>query len=212
MSRLSEPAPRDGKRMDPTRARGGDAFAGLIGKLSSKKLWGHSARGLVWNPIFALLPWFYLNRFAASTGLPSAFWLSAFVLGFPHAGYTAAELRHYTRPNDGIADGQTWSQLAFFLAYGLVGGALAVWYVASGAGTIGARFGWSPHVLMPALALAGSVGAVMGLQDVLVVDLAVRPIKVAQAALASLLQPRLMKLTIPWAATQCLMAEALHAL
>jgi hypothetical protein len=167
-------------------------------------------RGLVWNPVFALLPAFYLKRLAAAGSRPAAAgWLVAFLVGFPHAGYTALEIRHYI-VLDGVADGRTRAQLGFFGSYMVFGGALAVWYVERGASVLGTRLRLDPRALMAPLSLAGSAGAVMGLQDVLVMDIALRPRSVLRAAAGSVLRWRWLRLTLPWAAAQWLLARALH--
>lgn len=187
----------------------------MAGKLHPGILWGHSSRGLIWNPVFALLPWFYLERFTrASSSFAVAFWALAFVLGFPHAGYTALEIRHYLLPHDGVADRRTRSQLAFFSAYLVLGAALGVWYVERGAAavSISTGSGLDDHLLMALLAWTGSVGAVMGLQDVLVMDLVLRPHRVLRAAVNSHLCRRWLWITLPWALVQFLLAEALRTL
>lgn len=190
----------------------GYPVASLVDRLHPGTLWGHSTRGLVWNPVFALAPLFYLNRFlGASSGLAEAFWLAAFLLGFPHAAYTALEIRHYTMSRDGTADERTRAQLLFFSMYGLLGSVLAVWYIERGASALAERSGFDHHLLMCCLALAGSVGAVMGLQDVLVIDILLRPLKVARAGIATLFSRRWSRLTLPWALAQWSLAEALHA-
>jgi hypothetical protein len=165
-------------------------------------LWGHGTRGLVWNPIFALLPAWYLERLADTSGLVGLCWCAAFLLGYPHAGYTAFELRHYVLRRDGVADARTWSQACFFGAYGLLGSGLAGWYVARGAGVIGGKLSVAAPMLMPVLALAGGIGTAMGLQDVLVMDLLMRPERVLRAATRALTKGPWLWITLGWAAVQ----------
>lgn len=191
-----------------TRAR--DGLVELNERLLPGKLWGHGARGLVWNPIFALLPALYLVRFEATSGLVSYFWLLAFVLGFPHAGYTALEIRHFFY-FDGVADSRTWRQAVFFAAYGLLGGGLAVWYVVRGSSLISQRFGLESYPLMLLLSVGGSVGAVIGLQDVLVMDLLLRPGRVLRAGIRALSHRRWMPLTITLLLSQFLLALAVRS-
>ena len=199
--------------MDGSESRAGSLIGDVVQRFSPGVLWGHSIRGFIWNPIFALLPLFYLSRFTVASSSPAAtFWLSAFILGFPHAGYTALEIRHYISRDDGVADGRTRLQLGFFSLYFLFGGVLAVWYVQRGAAVISERLGVSPYAVMFPLALAGSVGAVMGLQNVLVMDIALRPVAVLQAAARSLLCWRWLRITLPWTVLQLVPALALHAL
>ena len=175
-------------------------------------LWGHAVRGLVSNPVFALLPLLYLELFDRFRSPLGALWLAAFVLGYPHAGYTALEIRHYFLRYDGVADARTLPQLLFFSAYGVVGGALAVWYVERGAAVLAGRSGLPVHLVMALLALGGAVGTVMGLRDVLVMDLALRPGRVIRAAAGALLRWRWLRFTMPWAAVQLALAEGLRAL
>ncbi len=186
-------------------------ITGLANRLYPGTLWGHGTRGLVWNPVFALLPVLYLERFASSDGAPAIFWLLAFFLGFPHAGYTALEIRHYFQRDDGVADSQTWSQACFFGAYAVFGGALAAWYVARGGGVLGERLSINPYILMPVLALAGAVGTVMGLQDVLVMDLLVRPSRVLRASVRALTSWACLRITLAWALLQLALASILRA-
>lgn len=176
-----------------SRARNG--LIDLNERLLPGSLWGHGTRGLVWNPIFALLPAFYVQRFSHTTGAVSYLWLAAFILGFPHAGYTAMEVRHFFS-RDGVAEARTLRQGVFFAAYGVVGAVASVWYVARGAELIGDRFHIAPTLIVIGLAFVGSVGTVIGLQDVLVMDLLLRPLRVARSALRAISQRRWLRLTV----------------
>ncbi len=94
----------------------------------------------------------------------------------------------------------------------MLGGALAVWYVASGGSVLAERFNLPVDPVMAALALAGSAGTVVGLQDVLVMDVVIRPARVLRAAANSLLRWRWLRVTLPWAALQFALAAGLRAL
>ncbi len=186
-----------------SRARNG--LVQLNERLLPGTLWGHGTRGLVWNPIFALLPAFYLQRFGHTSGPTSYFWLFAFILGFPHAGYTAMEVKHFF-DHDGVADARTFRQGVFFASYGVLGAVASVWYIARGAEVIGVRFQVAPMLVAIALALAGSIGTVIGLQDVLVMDLLLRPGRVARSALRAISQRRWLRLTLTLATLQLTVA------
>jgi hypothetical protein len=197
--------------MNDYRERTRVGIAGLADKLYPGTLWGHGVRGLVWNPVFAVLPLFYLDRFAAASGPAAAFWLCAFVLGYPHAGYTALEFRHYLR-RDGVADARTPAQAVFFGVYALLGCGLAAWYVAQGAVVIGQAVGVGRTPLLLVLALGGGVGTVMGLQDVLVMDMVRRPGRVVTGAVAALAEPRWLRITLAWALVQLASAALMRSL
>ena len=192
--------------------RASDGIAALAERLHPGKLWGHGLRGLVSIPVFALLPLLYLWLLAHSSGAASALWLVAFLLGFPHASYTALELRHLLHAHDGEADARTMQQAAFFGVYGLFGTALAVWYVLEGAPVLSQKLGLDARLTTGGLALAGSVGAVMGLQDVLVMDLLSRPTRVLRAGAHTLTRWRWLRVTLPWTALQLALASLVRAM
>jgi len=176
--------------------------------LARGTLWGHGVRSLVGNPIFALLPWYFLERYAASSAsLVSWLWLCAFVLGYPHALYTTLEIRHLVEARKESAGRRTLGQLACFGGHGLLGGVLAVWYVAHGAVVLAERLGQEVHAMVVVLAVGASVGAVVGLQDVLVMHVLLRPGRVLRASVRALTSPRHLALTTPTAITQFLLAE-----
>lgn len=176
-------------------------------------LFGHGVRGLVWNPVFALLPLFYLDRLARAESAPwQLFWLLAFILGLPHAGYTALEIRHYIDRDDEVAGARTTQQLLFFSSYLVFGVALSTWYVYSGGEVITRLLGLGRGTAMLGLAAAGSVGAIVGIQDVLVMDLVSRPALVLRSILNSLTQWRWLRIILPWTALQLLLALGLTLL
>ncbi len=210
---LAVRAPEEISHEDDHLSHAEKRLAVIIEQILPGKLWGHSVRSLIWNPVFALVPTFYLDRFSdASSALVEGFWLVAFLLGFPHAGYTALEIKHYFMPNDGVAERRTLGQLLFFGGTGLLGGALAVWYVASGGDVLAKRFDLPTVPVMAALALVGSAGTVVGLQDVLVMDVVLRPVRVLRATANSFLRWRWLRVTLPWAALQLALAAGLRAL
>ena len=181
-------------------------------RVHKRALWGHSSRGLVWNPIFALLPLYYLHRLERSTTPPSeALWLLAFLLGFPHAGYTAMEVRHYTEL-DGVAGGRTCGQLLFFSGYLVMGLGLSTWYVTKGGWVLAEKTGLDARPVRVGLTISGAVGAVVGVQDVLVMDLVLRPGKVLRAAIGAVADPRLMWVAWGYALLQLAVAESVVVL
>ncbi len=194
-------------------ARGDEAwYVGPVLRLADAvfpgRLWGHSVRGLVLNPVFALLPLLYLDRFGSATWVPvEAFWLTAFLLGFPHAGYTALEIRHYFDRFDGVADRRTLAQLLFFSSYLVFGAVLAGAYVELGARALGARLGGPVPGFALLLAVLGSVGAAMGLQDVLVMDIVLRPARVLRVLASTLFRWRWLRVALLWTAVQLLIAQ-----
>lgn len=171
-------------------------------RLDRLTLWGHGARSLALNPVFALLPSAYIYTAQWTTGATSVFALGAFCLGFPHAGYTAFEVRHYFARSDGVADDRSAAQALFFGAHAVVGGALAIWYVAVGARVLSERFRLDPMPVTVALSVLGSVGAVMGLQDVVVADIIARPRLVLTAAVRAFREPTWARVTVPSALAQ----------
>lgn len=185
----------------------------IVDRFLPGKLWGHSLRGLIGNPAFALVPILYLNWLSgARFGVLQVLWLIAFLLGFPHANYTALEVRHFLRKGDGIAEARTVPQLLVFGSYFVFGNLLSVYYVDRGAVIMTSALGIDMHLLTLSLALLASVGAVMGLRDVLVADLVARPIWAIQVALSSLYQARWAWLVWLWALTQFAIVEiARHA-
>lgn len=185
----------------------------LADRMFPFKLWGHSVRGLIGNPTFALLPIFYLNRFVQTQNTPfEVLWFALFVLGFPHAGYTALEIRHFLERGDGVAEGRTVKQFVFFSGYFVFGVTLSVYYIDQGSVLMEQRFGIDLHVTTMSMALIGSIGAVMGLRDVLVMDLLLCPVRTLKVAASSVLQSRWMKLTISWMAIQFLLVELARSL
>ncbi len=171
-------------------------------------LWGHGVRSLIGNPTFALLPWFFLERFAAASGPPiSWLWLCAFVLGYPHALYTALEIRHVFETRDHGAGRHSLGKVICFGGQAVLGGGLAVWYVAHGADVLADRQGQDVHALVAGLALGGSVGAVVGLQDVLVIDVLLRPGQVLRAGKQALLSRHWLPVAVPTTCGQAVLAE-----
>lgn len=180
----------------------------LIGWLATGTLWGHGVRSLIGNPIFAVLPWVFLELYAVTLAPPmSSLWLSAFVLGYPHALYTALEIRHVVGTSDHIVGPRTLGQVTCFGGQALLGGVLAVWYTGYGAVVLAGRLGHDLHAMVAVLAVGGSVGAVVGLQDVLVVDVLLRPVRVVNAAMRALTHAQWLPVTVPTAIGQALLAE-----
>ncbi len=134
-------------------------------------------------------------------------WLSAFVLGYPHALYTALEMRHVLGTSDHIVGPRTLGQVTCFGGQALLGGVLAVWYTGYGAVVLAGRIGHDLHAMVAVLAVGGSVGAVVGLQDVLVVDVLLRPVRVVNAAMRALTHAQWLPVTVPTAIGQALLAE-----
>ena len=83
--------------------------------------------------------------------------------------------------------------------------------MAAGWEALSGGLGLPLHAAMGLLALGGAVGAAVGLQDVLVLDLLVRPRKVLRAALAALLTWRWLRLTVPWTLMQLALGEAMSS-
>lgn len=180
----------------------------LIGWLATGTLWGHGVRSLIGNPIFAVLPWVFLELYAVTLAPPMSWlWLSAFVLGYPHALYTALEIRHVLGTSDHIVGPRTLGQVTCFGGQALLGGVLAVWYTGYGAVVLAGRLGHDLHAMVAVLAVGGSVGAVVGLQDVLVVDVLLRPVRVVNAAMRALTHAQWLPVTVPTAIGQALLAE-----
>ena len=179
-----------------------------ISWLATGTLWGHGVRSLIGNSIFAVLPWVFLERYAATLAPPMSWlWLSAFVLGYPHALYTALEIRHVIGTSDHIVGPRTLGQVICFGGQALLGGVLAVWYTGYGAVVLASRLGHDLHAMVAVLAVGGSVGAVVGLQDVLVVDVLLRPGRVLDAIVRAVTPAQWLPVTAPTAIGQALLAE-----